>query len=117
MSFDIGAVDQVQGTQAPTSPAASAPQAQEALTVEAGHDEAVAVDTFPASPPPELSDAIAAAAQAYDDLEASGRRLHFAVDPPTGRLSIEVHDLSGNVLSTLTPGEVLDVAGGGQLPG
>ncbi len=115
MSFDIGAVDQTQSTPAPTSATTSALQAQDVSAVEAGHDEAVAVETFPSTPPPELSDAIATAAQSYDNLEAGGRRLHFAVDPPTGRLSIEVHDLSGNVLSTATPSQVLDIADGGEL--
>ena len=115
MSFDIGAVDQVHSALAPVSATSSAPQTQDAIPVQDGQNEAVAVDTFPAAPPPELSDAIAAAAQSYDNLEAGGRRLHFAIDPPTGRLSIEVHDLSGNVLSSATPSQVLDVAGGGDL--
>ncbi len=114
MSFDIGAVEQTQSAAAPASATAGAAQVQDAPAVE-GHDEAVSVDTFPSTPPPELTDAIAAAAQSYDNLEAGGRRLHFAVDPPTGRLSIEVHDLTGNVLSTVTPSQVLDVAGGGEL--
>ncbi|MGO9902039.1 MAG: hypothetical protein ACLP0J_20680 [Solirubrobacteraceae bacterium] len=79
------------------------------------NQEAVAGETLPPAAPPELSSAIATAAQAYDDLAAAGRRLHFAIDPPTGRFTIELQDACGNVLTTITPSKVLDLAAGGNL--
>lgn len=72
-------------------------------------------DGIPATPPPEVLDAVGTAAAAYDRLRTDGRRLHFATDPVTGRLSIEVHDLDGNLLTTLPPSRVLDLAAGGSL--
>jgi len=74
-----------------------------------------AAATIPASPPPEVCDAIAVARQAYEKLQQAGRRLSFEVDDRTGTLSIEVHDLEGNFLFTLSPSEFLDIAGGGPL--
>jgi hypothetical protein len=52
------------------------------------------------------------AADAYDRLRDGGRRLHFETDPVTGRLSIQVLDLDGNVTATLPPSKVLDLAAG-----
>lgn len=115
MSLDIGALDSAGTVPAAANAAALTQQSQDSTSV-GPNEDAVTVDTFPSVPPPELSDAIEAAAQAYGNLEAAGQHLHFAVDPSTGRLSIELHDLSGNVLGTVTPGQVLDVADGGQLP-
>lgn len=114
MSFDIGGVGQVPGAAPARSPAAAAQRAP-VVSGTSTDQEAVAVDTFPAGPPAEVSDAIGVAARSYDDLAASGRRLHFAVDPPSGRLTVELHDLSGNLLSAVTPRQVLDVAGGADL--
>ena len=69
----------------------------------------------PASPPPEVLDAIGTAADAYDRLKDAGRRLHFETDPVTGRLSIQVLDDDGNVTATLPPSKVLDLAAGDGL--
>jgi len=85
---------------APTKPAAA---------------KAVALDTIPASPPPEVLAAIGTASQAYDRLAASGRQLHFGIDQSSGKVVVELQDLSGNVLSTLSPSQALDIAGGEPL--
>jgi hypothetical protein len=102
-----------------TTPPATAERldgGSEPLTADAASFEsAVTVDTFPASPPPEVMDAIAVATQAADRLAADGQALHFQVDPPTGKVTIEVHDLQGNVQSTVSPSKALDIAGGGTL--
>ena len=119
MSIDIGAI----GRQQVAAPATAVAGAAGASTTDpdtsavdaADDDQAVSVSALPASPPPELSDAIAAAADAYDQLAASGRSLHFALDPPTGRLTIQLQDSAGNVLSTLSPSQVLDAADGSGL--
>ena len=73
----------------------------------------VSVDTLPASPPPEVQDAIGVAADAYDRLAAIGRELRFNVNESTGEVAITVHDADGNQLATLSPSEVLDIASGG----
>ena len=74
------------------------------------------VDTMPMSPPPEVLDAIGAAAGAYDRLAAAGQHLHFAIDPPTGKVAISVTDPAGNVRHTLSPSAALAVAAGEPLP-
>ncbi len=110
MSIDIGTVGQTQSA-APAQGVASAQAAPE-TEPSAAVQQAVSLDTFPAAPPPELSAAIATAARAHEALQSSGRRLHFAIDPPTGRLMIELHNLTGHVLSTVNPSQVLAAAGG-----
>ncbi len=110
MNVDIGGIGRLQGAapvEIPSSaivPLAASPD---------DHQDAVAVDTLPPSPPPELSGEIAAAAKAYEDLLASGRRPHFQLDPHSGQLTIDLRDRDGNVLCTLSPPEALAIAAGG----
>jgi hypothetical protein len=82
----------------------------------AGHaadaHDAVTVDAIPASPPPEVWDAMAVAHAAGDRLATSGRGLSFRTDERTRRLVIELHDVHGNVLDTLSPSGALDIAAG-----
>jgi hypothetical protein len=115
MSIDIGFVGQTQNT--PPAPGAASAQTAPEIAATAADQQAVSldVDTLPAAPPPELRGAIATAANAYEALQSSGRRLHFALDAPTGRLTIELRDLTGNVLSTLNPSHVLAAADGNDL--
>jgi len=94
----------------PSRPAAASTTAPSAA------DDAVRVDTTPSQPPPEVMDQIASASAAYDRLTASGHRLHFDVDQSTGGVSIQLHGTQGNVLGTLSPSQVLDVAAGASLP-
>jgi len=75
----------------------------------------VSVDTIPDSPPQEVLDAMDAASRAYQKLRAQGRELRFARDADSGRLTIEVHDLDGNLLRTIPPSKLLDVATRGGL--
>jgi hypothetical protein len=114
MSFDIGAVQPSQGAR-PTSNTHSPTNRVQKEPVLSTSEDAVSVDTFPSTPPPEVSAAIAAAGQAYDELAASGQFLHFGTDPQTGQLSIELHDESGNFLSSVSPGQALEIAAG-QVP-
>ena len=74
------------------------------------------VDTIPASPPDEVHDAIGVANQAYHNLQAAGSELRFKVNEATGKLSVEVHDVHGNLMFTVPASTVLDVASGGSLP-
>ncbi|MGN6189778.1 MAG: hypothetical protein ACTHOE_12850 [Conexibacter sp.] len=72
---------------------------------------------IPASPPPEVLDAIGAAGRVARELHDTGRELRFT--PPSagedGRVRVEVCDLDGNVLRAIPPSELLDVAAGAPL--
>jgi hypothetical protein len=70
---------------------------------------------IPDSPPPEVLEAMGAAAHAYDRLKTAGRRLHFETDAVTGRVTVQLLDPDGNVVTTLPPSKVLDLASGGTL--
>jgi hypothetical protein len=70
---------------------------------------------IPASPPPEVLDAIARAHEAYERLEASGRHVHFDLNEVSGRLAIELTDTSGTPLQRLSPRTVLELAAGAAL--
>jgi hypothetical protein len=98
----------------PTAAAGATPRAARPVAAAPAAD-AVTVDTMPASPPPEVLDAIGVAAKAADTLEQSGRRLQFTVDAPTGRVAVQMTDHSGTVLGTLTGAQALDVASGTPL--
>jgi hypothetical protein len=68
------------------------------------------IDTLPSTPPPEVLDAIRAAAGTYDRLQAAGVQLHFHVDDRTGRVAVQVNDRQGMVIGSLAPRQLLDVA-------
>jgi hypothetical protein len=70
--------------------------------------------SVPATPPAELAGAMERASARYDELRAEGRELHFAAGDD-GRHTIQVRDLDGNVLRTLSPSEALDVIAGARL--
>ena len=112
MSFDIGSVG---GTPAAAPVAKS--QRPAAVTTPAAHDaDTVNVDTIPASPPDEVHDAIGVANQAYHNLKAAGSELRFKVNEATGKLSVEIHDVHGNLMFTVPASTALDVASGASLP-
>jgi soluble lytic murein transglycosylase-like protein len=109
MSFELSAVNanrpwQAQPARA-ASPAAPSDPARPAVPA-----AAATVDTFPASPPPELRAEILAAQQAVQDMYDRGRELRFEMTE--GRLRIELRDLDGNVLRTIPGSEALEIASG-----
>ena len=55
------------------------------------------------------------AALVWASLRAQGRELHFEPSPETGRVVIQVRDLDGQVLRTVTPSEALSIASGTAL--
>lgn len=65
--------------------------------------------------PPELTSAFGTASAAWDRLEAAGARLHFSTGGPSGRLTVEVHDLEGAVRSTISGSDVLRIASGEEV--
>jgi hypothetical protein len=111
MSYDIGSV----GRTPATAPAQTARSSAPAPTQATDSAVTVAVDTIPASPPPEVENAIGVANQAYHNLKAEGSELRFKVNEATGKLSVEVHDVHGNLLFTVPASTVLDVASGQPL--
>ena len=72
-------------------------------------------DNIPASPPPEVLDAIDAAFAACQRLEAAGRQVRFNLDEATGQLSTELTDRDGVALQSLSGRAVLDLAAGATL--
>jgi hypothetical protein len=64
-----------------------------------------------ASPPPEVSAEVQAAARAAARLHALGRELRFE-QGDDGRLRVELRDRDGNVLRQVPTGEVFDFAAG-----
>jgi hypothetical protein len=112
MSFDIGSVGRTPAP-ASTQPARTSASGS---TQAAQSGDTVTVDTIPASPPPEVQEAMGVANQAYHSLQASGSELRFKVNEATGRVSVEVHDVHGNLLFTVPASTALDVASGSPLP-
>lgn len=113
MSFDVSPVAvSAPAQQAQTQTAAAA---QEAAATDVPETEAavsVQLATLPPSPPPEVRHAIAVASDSYDRLHDSGRQLSFSLDDGSGALTVELQDLSGNHISTLSVSDALRIAGG-----
>lgn len=80
-----------------------------------GAEPAVSVQALPSSPPPEVLEQMASAAERYDELTAQGREMRFARDEQSGRTRIELRDREGHLMKMLSPAEALDVAAGGPL--
>jgi hypothetical protein len=66
-------------------------------------------------PPDELLEDMGVAAEVYERLAARGRELRFRLDPPTGRITVEVRDLDGRLLYSIAPSRALDIASGEDL--
>jgi hypothetical protein len=111
MSFDAPNISPVHST--PPATSAQPPRAAAPAAAAQPASESVTVDTMPSTPPPEVLDAIGAAAKAYDRLTANGVQLHFHVDDETGKVAVHVYDTKGSVLGSLAPSEVLDLATSG----
>jgi uncharacterized FlaG/YvyC family protein len=112
MSFEVpplSSTDQVLGAQ----PAMRTDKPQPASKVESA--DAVRLDTIPSQPPESLRAEMDRAAQRVDELKADGRQLHFTRDKDSGRVVVEVQDLSGNVLRTIPPSKALAIASGEKL--
>jgi hypothetical protein len=113
MSFDIGSVGR---TPAPATAQGSRTSTPASAAAAAQNSDTVTVDTIPASPPSEVHDAMGVANQAYHDLKAQGAEMRFKVNEATGKLTVEIHDVHGNLLFTVPASTALDVASGQPLP-
>jgi hypothetical protein len=111
MSFDIGSVGRTPATTPSQTVRSSAPAPAQV----AHAADTVTVDMIPATPPPEVEDAIGVANQAYHNLKAAGSELRFKVNEATGKLTVEVHDVHGNLMFTVPASTVLDIASGQPL--
>jgi hypothetical protein len=111
MSFDIGSVGHTPAAAPSQTPRSSAPAPAQA----AHPTDTVTVDTIPATPPPEVHDAMGVAHHAYHNLKAQGSELRFKINEQTGKLTVEVHDVHGNLMFTVPASTVLDVASGQPL--
>jgi hypothetical protein len=79
-------------------------------------EPAVTVEFLPSAPPPDALEAVDAAFERMEQLRAQNRELHFAKDPASGRVTVEVRDLDGNVIRTIPPSQALDVMDGQMGP-
>jgi FlaG protein len=78
-------------------------------------ERVVASSHIPATPPPDVIVEIHRAAARADELHKANRELHFEKDHSSGRIIVQVRDLSGNVLRTIPPSSALDVMSGAGL--
>lgn len=63
-------------------------------------------------PPKRVWREVDEAALRWDELQAQGRELHFEIDEQRGGLVIELRDLDGDVVDTVSPTEALAIAAG-----
>jgi hypothetical protein len=75
----------------------------------------VSLQAIPSSPPAEVLDEMARAAEVYDRLSAQGRTLHFTHDAVTQRPAVEVRDRHGSLVGQISLAQALDVAAGAPL--
>jgi uncharacterized FlaG/YvyC family protein len=93
--------------------AAAAKRQEEAQTLYAVPTDRA--ETTPLRPPAEVLEEMQKASDRFDELQAQQRELHFAADPETNRVVVQVRDLDGNILKTIPPSKALDVISGGPL--
>ena len=108
MSVQIGHLSLVHPAVGPVAADAGAPRR---ATAPAG-PPAVTADVVSSTPPDEVLDEVADAARRAEEFAERNRELHFAKDPSSGRIVVQVRDLDGNVLRTIPPSEALDVMSG-----
>lgn len=114
MGLDVARIEPTGFSTAPEraprgSRAAAADSVEDTVTLSHGE--------IPASPPPEVLEAMDAAGRVARELHETGRELRFTPPPEGehGRVRVEVCDLDGNVLRTIPPSELLDIATGAPL--
>ncbi|MEX2196702.1 MAG: hypothetical protein WD844_15585 [Thermoleophilaceae bacterium] len=81
-----------------------------------GADFGVTLSRELGGPPAELRAQVRDAARRWEELRAMDRELHFEQDAASGRIVVEVRDLEGRVLGTVTPSSALEIAAGAPLP-
>jgi hypothetical protein len=119
MSFEIGPLQPIGGSSSARRVNAVTPGFSLDLARKPAQQQAAPVDaavvSLPASPPVEVREAIGAAAARAAELRAENRELHFRKDQLSGRVIVEVRDLSGNVIRTIPPSKALEVMSGAAI--
>jgi hypothetical protein len=67
------------------------------------------------APPPEVSAAVLEALEVVGRLEDAGRALRIRIDPHTGRVCAHILDGEGQLIQTVGPRQILDLAAGEPL--
>ena len=70
----------------------------------------------PEWPPESVWREVDDAAQVWEELKDQGCEVHFEIDEQSGRLNIEMRDLDGGVVGSLSPSEALALASGAPAP-
>lgn len=109
MSVQIGHLQLVDPPAAPAAGPAARPA--DAVPAQAAV-HAVTADVMPASPPHDVQAQVAEAHERAQQLAENNRELHFAKDPDSGRIIVQVRDLDGKVLRTIPPSHALAVMSG-----
>lgn len=109
MGLDVASIETIGLSSTP----GAAPRPPREVSAPASADRVTLSGDVPASPPPEVLEAMDAAARVARELHARGRELRFI----TGEdgLRIELRDLDGNVLRTIPPTDLLEIASGAPL--
>lgn len=66
----------------------------------------------PEWPPESVWREVDDAAKVWEELHAQGCEIHFEVDEQSGRLAIEMRDLDGGAVGTLSASEAVSIASG-----
>lgn len=114
MGLDVARIEPTGFT---TAAQGAARRSRTASTAPVEDSFAASAGEIPPSPPPEVLEAMDAAGRVARELHETGRELRFVPprDGEHGRVRVEVRDLDGNVLRTIPPSELLDIAAGAPL--
>jgi FlaG protein len=119
MSFEIGPLQPIGGSSPARRVNAVTPGFSLDLARKPAQQQPAPVDaavvSLPAYPPVQVREAIGAAAARAAELRAESRELHFRKDQTSGRVIVEVRDLSGNVIRTIPPSKALDIMSGAAI--
>jgi hypothetical protein len=77
-----------------------------------GSDQGPGIEAARGGPPPELLDQMAAADEINQRLHESGRELRFSIAESGTDVKVELQDLDGSVLRTVSVAEALEIAAG-----
>ena len=70
---------------------------------------------IPATPPPEVLDALDDAARALEELASRRLSLHFEYDDAINRVRVQVTNEDGKVVREIPPSALLDIAAGAEV--
>jgi uncharacterized FlaG/YvyC family protein len=110
MSLDIGRLPSTYYP--PTPPVAPTRAVQPAPRTERANRFDTVMSDVPPAPTEEVRAQVERAAQIAQDMADRNRELHFSKDAETGRVVIQVRDLSGTVIRTIPPSHALDLMSG-----